>query len=65
LVAHLGTNGTGEIETAVIDDLAPLRSAVAGMVETAAADAGAALGSGPLRRRAVLAELTAALGAEQ
>ena len=65
LVVHLGTNGTGEIETAVIDDLAPLRSAVAGMVETAAADAGAALGSGPLRRRAVLAELTAALGAEQ
>ena len=64
LVVHLGANGTGEIETAVIDDLAPLRSAVAGMVETAAADPGAALGSGPLRRRAVLAELTAALGAE-
>ena len=64
LMVGLGANGTGEVETAVIDDLAPLRSAVAGMVETAATNVGAALGSGPLRRRAVLAELTAALGAQ-
>jgi hypothetical protein len=64
LTVQLGANGTNDVETAAIDDLAPLRSAVAGMVEAARSDATAALGSGPLRRRAVLAELTSALGAD-
>jgi hypothetical protein len=49
------------IELRAVDDLAPLRAALAGLVEAASADAHAALGAGPLRRRAVLDELAAML----
>jgi hypothetical protein len=46
----------------VTDDTAPLQDAVTSMIARAASDPDAALGAGPPRRRAVLAELAAALG---
>jgi hypothetical protein len=61
LQLRIGPEGEAAIELAAVDDLAPLRTALAGMVEAALADADAALGAGPLRRRAVLDELAAAL----
>jgi hypothetical protein len=61
LVLRLSADAAGEIELAAVDDLVPLRTAVARMVEAAEADESAALGAGPLRRRAVFAELAAAL----
>ena len=64
LVLRLATDGAGEIELAALDDLGPLRAAVALMVERTATDPNAALGAGPLRRRAVLGELAAALGSD-
>jgi hypothetical protein len=64
LVLRLAPDDVGEIELAAIDDLVPLRTAVAGMVARAATDPNAALGAGPLRRRAVLGELAAALGSD-
>jgi hypothetical protein len=64
LTVQRGANGMGEVRVVVIDDLVPLRSAVARMVEAARSDATAALGAGPLRRRAVLAEIRAALGTD-
>jgi hypothetical protein len=54
----------GMIEIAAIDDLIPLRAAIGRMVAAAEVDAGAALAWGPLRRRALLAELEAALETE-
>jgi hypothetical protein len=54
----------GVIEIAAIDDLVPLRAAIGRMVAAAEVDAGAALAAGPLRRRALLAELEAALETE-
>jgi hypothetical protein len=63
-VLRLTAENGGEIELAAIDDLGPLRAAVTRMVAAAAADLGAALAEGPLRRRAVLAELKAALETE-
>lgn len=63
-VLRLTAENAGEIELAAIDDLGPLRAAVARMVAAAEADPGAALAAGPLRRRAVLAELKAALETE-
>jgi hypothetical protein len=44
-----------------MDELAPLRAAVDALVAAAATDEKAALGDGPLRRRAILRELEAAL----
>jgi hypothetical protein len=61
LQLRIGPDGEAAIELRTVDDLAPLRTALAGMVEAALADADAALGAGPLRRRAVLDELAAAL----
>jgi hypothetical protein len=61
LVLRLSADAAGKIELAAVDDLVPLRTAVARMVEAAEADESAALGAGPLRRRAVFAELAAAL----
>ena len=61
VILRLGEDGTAEIELGLVDDLAPLRAALSRMVEAAAAHPTAALGAGPLRRRAVLAELSAAL----
>jgi hypothetical protein len=58
---HIRPDATTVIELRALDDLAPLRAAVAGMIEAARVDPSAALGAGPLRRRAVLAELAAAL----
>lgn len=58
---HIRPDGTAAIELRAVDDLAPLRAAVAGMIEAARVDPNAGLGAGPLRRRAVLAELAAAL----
>jgi hypothetical protein len=63
-VLQLTAEDGGEIELAAIDDLGPLRAAVTRMVGAAEADPGAALAEGPLRRRAVLAELKAALETE-
>jgi hypothetical protein len=60
LVLRIGQDGEAEIDLRVLDDLGPLRAAVARMVE-AAGPRGSALGAGALRRRAVLAELRAAL----
>jgi hypothetical protein len=61
VVLRLGEGGAAEIELGLVADLAPLRNALSRMVEAATANPTAALGSGPLRRRAVLAELSAAL----
>jgi hypothetical protein len=58
---RVGTAGEAMVELRAVDDLAPLRAGVAGMVEAAAGDPDAALGAGPLRRRALLDELAAAL----
>jgi hypothetical protein len=58
---HIQPDGTAVLELRALDDLAPLRAAVAGLVEAALVDPDAALGAGPLRRRAVLDELAAAL----
>ena len=64
VMLRIGQDGKTAIELSVVDDLSPLRAALAGMVEAASADPGAALGAGPLRRRAVLRELADALDAE-
>jgi hypothetical protein len=61
LQLRIGPDGEAAIELRTVDDLAPLRTALAGMVKAALADADAALGAGPLRRRAVLDELATAL----
>ena len=61
---HLGQDGAAAIDLGIVDDLEPLRGAMTIMAEAASADPAAALGAGPLRRRAVLAELAAALDAE-
>jgi hypothetical protein len=61
LILRIGPDGAAAIELRTLDDLTPLRAAVAGMVEAARVDSDAALGAGPLRRRAVLDELAAAL----
>jgi hypothetical protein len=58
---HIQPDGTAVLELRALDDLAPLRAAVAGLVEAALVDPDAALGAGPLRRRAVLDELAATL----
>jgi hypothetical protein len=58
---HIRPDATAIMELRVLDDLAPLRAAVAGMIEAARVDPSAALGAGPLRRRALLGELAAAL----
>ena len=60
LQLRIGPDGEAALELRALDDLAPLRAALAGMVEAAVADPDAALGAGPLRRRAVLDELAAA-----
>ena len=57
VVLRLGEDGAAEVELGLVDDLAPLRGALSRMVEAATARPTAALGAGPLRRRAVLAEL--------
>jgi hypothetical protein len=57
---RIGDDGTAEAELGVVDDLEPLRVALTGMVE----DPAAALGAGPLRRRAILAALAGALAPE-
>jgi hypothetical protein len=54
-------DGSSEVEIAAVDDLAPLHAAVETLVAAAAVREGAALGAGPLRRRAVLRALEAAL----
>lgn len=64
LLIELRDDDGTEVEVAVLDDLAPLRLAIDRMVEAAEADPAAALGAGPLHRRAVLAELRSALGAD-
>ncbi len=61
VVLRLGEDGAAGVELGLVDDLAPLRGALSGMVETATTRPTAALGAGPLRRRAVLMELSAAL----
>jgi hypothetical protein len=61
----LDADGGGEAELFAVDDLAPLRTAIERMREVALADPGAALAAGPFRRRAVLAELDAALAAAE
>jgi hypothetical protein len=61
LILRIGPDGAAAIELRTLDDFTPLRAAVAGMVEAARVDSEAALGAGPLRRRAVLDELAAAL----
>ena len=62
LTLHIRPDGMVAIELRAVDDLTPLRAALAGMVEAALADpSAAALGAGPLRRRAVLDELAVAL----
>jgi hypothetical protein len=61
LQLRIGPDGEAALELRAVDDLAPLRAALTGMVERALADPGAAVGAGPLRRRAVLDELAAAL----
>jgi hypothetical protein len=61
MILRLGADGAAEIELGLVDDLAPLRGALSRMVDAAAAGPTAALGAGPLRRRAVLSELSAAL----
>jgi hypothetical protein len=61
---QLTAEDDGMIEIAAIDDLVPLRAAIGRMVAAAEVDAGAALAAGPLRRRALLAELEAAFGTE-
>jgi hypothetical protein len=61
LQLRIGPDGEAALELRALDDLASLRAALAGMVEAAVADPGAALSAGPLRRRAVLDELAAAL----
>jgi hypothetical protein len=61
VILRLGEEGAAEIELGLVDDLAPLRGALSRMVETASTRQTAALGAGPLRRRAVLSELSAAL----
>lgn len=53
--------GEAEGEFASVDDLAPLRAAVATLVAAASKGDGAALSEGPLRRRAIVRELAAAL----
>jgi hypothetical protein len=64
LVLRLAPDGAAELELAALDDLVPLGAAVERMIERAATDPDAALGAGPLRRRAVLGELAAALGGD-
>jgi hypothetical protein len=61
LTLRIGPDDEITIELGAVDDLAPLRGAVAGMIETALADPDAGLGAGPLRRRAVLDALATAL----
>ena len=61
VVLRLGEDGAAGVELGLVDDLAPLRGALSGMVATATTRPTAALGAGPLRRRAVLMELSAAL----
>ena len=58
LQLRIGPDGEAALELRALDDLTPLRAALAGMVEAATADPDAALGR-PLRRRAVLDELAA------
>ncbi|HSA81915.1 MAG TPA: hypothetical protein VLE23_13955 [Geminicoccaceae bacterium] len=61
---HIAQDGAAAIDLGVVDDLEPLRAAVRLMVQAASTDPAAALGVGPLRRRAVLAALAAALDTE-
>jgi hypothetical protein len=61
LTLHTGADGEAAIELRAVDDLTPLRDALIGMIEAAGADPDAALGAGPLRPRAVLDALAAAL----
>jgi hypothetical protein len=61
LTLRMGADGMVAIELRALDDLAPLRGAVEGMIEAAGAEPDAALGAGPLRPRAVLDALAAAL----
>jgi hypothetical protein len=61
LILRIGPDGAAAIELRALDDLTPLRAALAGMVEAARVASDAALGAGPLRRRSVLDELAAAL----
>ncbi|HET6519668.1 MAG TPA: hypothetical protein VFG47_07580, partial [Geminicoccaceae bacterium] len=65
MAVRLGDDGAAAVEIGTVDDLGPLRDAIGRLVEAATTAGGgaAALGSGPLRRRAVLAELDAALAA--
>jgi hypothetical protein len=61
VILRLTDDGAAELELGVVDDLAPLRGALSRMAEAATVHPIAALGAGPLRRRAVLAELSATL----
>jgi hypothetical protein len=61
LTMRIEPGGGAAIELRAVDDLTPLRAALAGMVEAATADPDAVLGAGPLRPRAVLDALAAAL----
>jgi hypothetical protein len=61
VVLRLGEEEGAEIELGLVDDLDPLRGALARMVVTGTTRQTAALAAGPLRRRAVLSELSAAL----
>jgi hypothetical protein len=61
LILRVGPDGEAAIELRAVDDLEPLRAALAGMVEAATSDPDAPLGRGPLRPRAVLDALETAL----
>jgi hypothetical protein len=64
LTVRTAADGKAALGLRVVDDLGPLRSAVGAMVDAASAEPDAALGFGPLRRRAILRELAAALDAQ-
>ncbi len=59
LTLRFDRSGASEAEIAVLDDLSPLSAAILHMVEMVSDDD--PLGPGPLRRRALLAALKAAL----
>ena len=62
LVLTIDRSGEGDAEVSIIDDVADLGRAVTRIAEISAGSGEGPFGSGPLRRRAVLAALDAALG---
>lgn len=62
LVLNIDRSGTDEVEISVIDDVAKLDDAVTRMAQMSAGSGEGPFGPGPLRRRAVLSALDAALG---